>query len=143
MEPVLTGILKLRDEGYSLAKAWFGPRWRDWYNVPNDFRINDPRLEPIFQELEDKEIPFLLHVSDPDTYYASQYRDSERYGTKDGHLGELENILSRHPKLRLQIPHFGAQPEITRLSNLTRWMDYVPKPDARHRLFEVDGPRTE
>ena len=81
---------------------------------------------PIFQELEDKEIPFLLHVSDPDTYYASQYRDSEKYGTKNRHLEELEDILSRHPKLRFQIPHFGAQPEITRLPKLTHWMKEYP-----------------
>lgn len=126
IEPVLTQISKIRDEGYSLAKAWFGPRWRDWYNVSSDFRLNDLRLEPIFQELEDKEIPFLLHVSDPDTYYASQYHDSEKYGTKNRHLEELEDILSRHPKLRFQIPHFGAQPEITRLPKLTHWMKEYP-----------------
>ena len=124
--PVLDQIAKLRDQGYSLAKSWFGPRWRDWVAVPKDFRINHRKLEPIFQALEDNGIPLIIHISDPDTYYASQYKDSEKYGTKDEHLKELEDVLNRHSKLRFQVPHFGAQPEIHRLPNLARWMDKFP-----------------
>jgi hypothetical protein len=125
-EPVLEEIHKIKDEGYTIAKAWFGPRWRDWYKVSPDFRINHPRLDPVFQELEDQGIPFLLHIGDPDTYYALQYNDTAKYGTKETHLSELEDILSRHRKLRFQIPHLGAQPEIARLPNLTRWLEEYP-----------------
>ena len=124
--PVLDEISKLRDQGYSLAKTWFGPRWRDYRDVPKDFRINHPRLEPIFQALEDDGIPLIIHVGDPDTYYAAQYRDSEKYGTKEEHLRQLEDVLSRHPRLRFQVPHLGSQPEIHRLPNLSRWMDEFP-----------------
>jgi hypothetical protein len=125
--PVLDEISKLQDQGYSLAKSWFGPRWRDYYEeVPKDFRINHPKLEPIFQALEDLEIPLLIHMGDPDTYYATQYSDSDRYGTKDNHLQQIEEVISRHPKLTFQIPHFGAQPEIHRLPNLARWMEAYP-----------------
>lgn len=126
VEPVLDEISKIKDQGYSLAKSWFGPRWRDWFDVPKDFRINHHKLEPIFQALEDSEIPLILHMGDPDTYYASQYEDSEKYGTKDEHLKQLEDVISRNPKLKFQIPHFGSQPEIHRLPNLTRWMDKFP-----------------
>jgi predicted TIM-barrel fold metal-dependent hydrolase len=65
-------------------------------------------------------------MGDPDTYYASQYRDSERYGTKDEHLRQIEEVISRHPRLKFQIPHLGAQPEIHRLPALARWMDEFP-----------------
>jgi predicted TIM-barrel fold metal-dependent hydrolase len=127
VQPVLEEISKLLDQGYSLAKTWFGPRWRDYIeNVPRDFQINHPRLEPIFQALEGNEIPLIIHMSDPDTYYASQYKDSEKYGYKDEHLSQLEDVLSRHPKLRFQIPHFGSQPEIHRLPNLSMWLDRFP-----------------
>ena len=126
VEPVLGEISKLRDQGYSLAKSWFGPRWRDHHDVPKDFRVNHRKLDPIFQALEDNGIPLIIHMGDPDTYYASQYRDSGKYGTKDEHLRQLEDVLSRHPKLRFQVPHFGSQPEIHRLPNLTRWMDEFP-----------------
>jgi len=127
VEPVLDEISKLLDQGYSIAKSWFGPRWRDFIkNVPRDFRINHPKLDPIYEALEDSDIPLLIHISDPDTYYASQYRDSEKYGLKDDHLQELEDVLSRHNKLRVQVPHLGAQPEIHRLPDLSRWMDAYP-----------------
>jgi predicted TIM-barrel fold metal-dependent hydrolase len=126
VEPVLDEISGLREQGYSLAKSWFGPRWRDYREVRKDFRIDHPRLDPIFQALEDDGIPLIIHVGDPDTYYASQYRDSERYGTKEEHLKQLEEVIARHPKLRFQIPHLGAQPEIHRLPALARWMDEFP-----------------
>jgi len=126
VEPVLDEIARLREQGYSLAKSWFGPRWRDYREVRGDFRIDHPRLDPIFQALEDNGIPLIIHVGDPDTYYASQYRDSERYGTKEEHLKQLEEVISRHPELLFQIPHLGAQPEIHRLPALARWMDEYP-----------------
>jgi hypothetical protein len=126
VKPVLDQIVKLRDQGYSLAKSWFGPRWRDWMDVPKDFRINHRKLEPVFQALEDNDIPLIIHVGDPDTYYVSQYKDSKKYGTKDKHLKQLEDVLSIHPKLRFQIPHFASQPEVHRLPDLTRWMDKYP-----------------
>jgi hypothetical protein len=126
VEPVLNEISKLKDQGYSLAKSWFGPRWRDWIDVPKDFRINHHKLTPIFQALEDNEIPLIIHIGDPDTYYASQYKDSGKYGIKDEHLKQLEDVISRHLKLKFQIPHFGSQPEIHRLPDLSRWMDKFP-----------------
>ncbi len=127
VEPVLAEISKLQDQGYLLAKSWFGPRWRDYVKgVPKDFRINHHRLDPIFQALEDKMIPIIIHIGDPDTYYASQYQDSEKYGTKEEHLKQLEDVLSRHPKLSFQIPHFGSQPEIHRLPDLSGWMEKFP-----------------
>ena len=126
VEPVLDEISRLQDQGYSLAKSWFGPRWRDYRDVPKDFRIDHPRLEPIFQALEDNGIPLIIHMGDPDTYYASKYQDSEKYGTKDEHLKQLEDVISRHPKLRFQVPHFGSQPEIQRFPNLIRWMEKFP-----------------
>jgi predicted TIM-barrel fold metal-dependent hydrolase len=122
--PVLEDISSLLDEGFSLAKMWFGPRWRDFIeNVPKDFKINNYKLDPVFQALEDMGIPLIIHVGDPDTYYASQYKDSDKYGYKDDHLHELEDVISCYDRLRFQIPHFGAQPEINRLPNLSRWLD--------------------
>jgi len=127
VEPVLDEISNLLDQGYSIAKSWFGPRWRDFIkNVSKDFRINHSKLDPIYEALEDNNIPLIIHIGDPDTYYASQYKDSEKYGLKGDHLQELEDVFIRHNKLRVQVPHLGAQPEIHRLPNLSRWMDMYP-----------------
>ena len=125
--PVIDDISRTKDEGYSLAKTWFGPRWRDYVeDVPNDFRIDSPKLAPVFQALEDNDLPLLIHVADPDTYFQLHYQDTSRYGTKEDNLNQLEPVLERYPNLLFQIPHFGAQPEIHRLTNLGRWLDRFP-----------------
>ncbi|MFW9976184.1 MAG: amidohydrolase family protein, partial [Candidatus Thorarchaeota archaeon] len=91
--------------------------------VASDFRIDSPKLEPIFQALEDNELPLLVHVADPDTYFQLHYQDVSKYGAKEENLSQLEAVLERHPRLLFQIPHFGAQPEIHRLVNLAKWLD--------------------
>jgi len=127
VDPVIEDISRTKDEGYSLAKSWFGPRWRDYIeDVPSDFRIDSPKLEPIFQALEDNDLPLLIHVADPDTYFELHYQDASKYGTKEDNLSQLEAVLERHPRVVFQIPHFGAQPEIHRLPNLASWLDRFP-----------------
>lgn len=127
VDPVIDEISRMQEDGYALAKSWFGPRWRDFIeDVPSDFSIDDPRLEPIFQALEDNKIPLILHVGDPDTYYSNQYRNTAKYGTKEDHLSQLERVLERHPGLVFQLPHFASQPEPHRLPNLARWLDRFP-----------------
>ncbi|MHA2149824.1 MAG: amidohydrolase family protein [Candidatus Thorarchaeota archaeon] len=127
VDSVIDDITRTKEEGYSLAKTWFGPRWRDYIgDVPGDFRIDNPKLDPVFQALEDNELPLLIHVADPDTYFQLHYQDVSKYGTKEDNLKQLELVLERHPRLLFQIPHFGAQPEIHRLSNLASWLDRFP-----------------
>ena len=127
VEPVIEDIACAKEEGYSLAKTWFGPRWRDYIeDVPAGFRIDSPKLEPVFQTLEDNDLPIIIHVADPDTYFKLHYQDTSKYGTKEDNLSQLENVLERHPNVVFQIPHFGAQPEIHRLPNLAEWLDRYP-----------------
>ena len=127
VESVIEDIACAKEEGYSLAKTWFGPRWRDYIeDVPAGFRIDSPKLEPVFQTLEDNDLPIIIHVADPDTYFKLHYQDTSKYGTKEDNLSQLENVLERHPNVVFQIPHFGAQPEIHRLPNLAEWLDRYP-----------------
>jgi predicted TIM-barrel fold metal-dependent hydrolase len=127
VEPIIDDINRTKDEGYGLAKTWFGPRWKDYIeDVPNSFQIDSPKLEPIFEALEENDLPLIIHVADPDTYFELHYQDTSKYGSKDDNLIQLENVMERHPKIRFQIPHFGAQPEIHRLSNLASWLDRFP-----------------
>ncbi len=123
-DKVVDEINNTREQGFSLTKLWFGPRWLDYYeDVPSDFRIDDTRLQPVFEALEDAGLPLLLHVADPDTYYKLHYQDPIKYGEKDDDLACLERIIERHPQLTFQLPHFASQPEIHRLPNLSRWLD--------------------
>ena len=127
IDPVVDDINRTKDEGYSLAKTWFGPRWRDYIEgIPSYFRIDDVRFEPIFQALEDNRLPLIIHIADPDTYFYLHYQDVSKYGTKEDNLIQLEHVMERHPKILFQIPHFGAQPEIHRLPNLSSWLNRFP-----------------
>jgi predicted TIM-barrel fold metal-dependent hydrolase len=124
INPILTEIRAMRKEGFSLAKMWAAPGWRNYLkDMSKDFHITDPNLTPIFQCLADEGFPLLLHVSDPDTYYATAYADAKVFGTKEEHLDELETLVQTHPDLQFQLAHFAAQPEIHRLSLLAEWFD--------------------
>jgi len=115
------------DEGYQLAKLQNAPVMRKRVKGELDrASLGNESCDPIFAALADKEIPFLLHMSDPDTYYASKYANRPVYNTKEEDLNELEAAVARHPEVRFQLAHFAAQPEMDRLSNLARWMDSYP-----------------
>ncbi len=124
---VASEIENLLDEGYQLAKLQNAPVMRKRVKAgPDSVGFGNESCDPIFATLADNEIPFLLHMSDPDTYYASRYTNRHVYNTKEEDLSELEAALARHPDVRFQLAHFAAQPEKDRLSNLARWLDSYP-----------------
>jgi len=120
-------IEKLKEDGYQIAKIQNAPSMNKRAKTkPDSIRFGDESCDPIFAALVDNEIPLLLHMSDPDTYYASKYANSQVYNTKEEDLGELEVAVAGHPDVKFQLAHFAAQPEIDRLSNLAHWMDSYP-----------------
>jgi predicted TIM-barrel fold metal-dependent hydrolase len=124
IERVLSEIDSMRDNGFSLAKMWAAPGWRNYLkNYEVTFQLTDQRYQPIFIKLASEGFPLLLHMADPDTYYATNYANSRIYGTKDEHLNELETLIQNHPDLQFQLAHFAAQPEIHRLPHLAEWFD--------------------
>ena len=71
---------------------------------------NDPVLEPYFSLAEEFDIPFGLHMG-PGPAWAvgnkSIYIDFPDFQIKAGNPLELEEVLRRHPNLRLFIMHAG------------------------------------
>jgi hypothetical protein len=121
---VLDEIDLMREQGFSLAKMWAAPGWRNYFkNYEGVFQLTDPRYTPIFEKLASEGFPLLLHMSDPDTYYATTYSNAKIYGTKDEHLDELEALIQAFPDLHFQLAHFAAQPEIHRLPHLAEWFE--------------------
>lgn len=124
VEPLIKEIGTLKEEGYHLAKMQSAPIMRGRASVSQDYlRMDDDEMARFFGAMKDETIPFILHLSDPDTYYATKYTDKRYYSSKERDLQELEGVLSRHSDMKLQIAHFAAQPEIFRLANLARWFD--------------------
>ncbi len=119
-------------DGFNLGKLWFSPRWinyfsRDDMNVKfrtQDVHLNDPKLEPIFQRLEELDFTLLLHVSDPDLLYEQNYQPSSKFGIKEDHINALKNILEWYPKLKVIGAHMASQPE--NLKQLDQWLDMYP-----------------
>ena len=117
-------ILNAREEGYDMVKMQSAPIMRARAKAdPGELRLDSDDMSPMFDAIIKAGIPFILHLSDPDTYYASRYTDKAYFGTKERDLEELEGVLSRYSDIKFQIAHFAAQPEIHRLDNLARWLE--------------------
>jgi predicted TIM-barrel fold metal-dependent hydrolase len=53
---------------------------------------------------------FLVHVADPDTWFATRYRDATIYGTKRSHYEPLERLLDEY-RVPWIAAHMGGSPE--------------------------------
>lgn len=82
-----------------------------------DFRMNDMRFDAMFQYAEENEIPVLMHVADPEESWdintVNEYAltHGRFYGAqgrrpKEEYYKEVEDILERHPKLKVIFAHF-------------------------------------
>ncbi|TFF95731.1 hypothetical protein EU546_02760 [Candidatus Thorarchaeota archaeon] len=124
LDQAVPEVHSMREEGYGVAKVHFAPFWSDRISeVKNIPPLDSPEFDPFFEALAEEDIPILIHVSDPDTYYQTRYEDTSVYGTKDEHLMELEQRLNSSRDVTFQVAHFGAQAEIHRLENLGRLFD--------------------
>jgi len=106
--------------GAPLIKLWFAPRFHD--RIP--MKLDDPRLDPVFEEIERQGLAVLVHVSDPDIWFAKYYTDTARYGTKADQYPPLEHRLERHPGIVFISAHMGGDPE--HLDHLAELMDRYP-----------------
>ena len=79
-------------------------------------RLNDPIFDKMYAYLEENRIPIVSHVGDPrknwDINLVSEYARKkgwfydETYPTLDELYGEVDGILTKHPKLNLILVHF-------------------------------------
>src|SRR5690554_2730283 len=106
--------------GAPLIKLWFAPRFQD--RVP--MKLDDARLDPIFEEIGRQKLAVLVHVADPDIWFAKYYTDTARYGTKADQYPPLEYRLERHPEIVFISAHMGGDPE--HLDHLAELMDRYP-----------------
>ncbi len=124
LDEAVPEVHSMRQEGYSVAKVHFAPFWSDRISeVSNIPPLDSAEFNPFFDALAEADIPVLIHVSDPDTYYKTRYEKKSVYGTKDEHLMELEHRLELSRDVTFLVAHFGAQPEVHRLDNLGRMFD--------------------
>ncbi|GBD30672.1 hypothetical protein HRbin32_01781 [bacterium HR32] len=106
--------LRLLDEaaraGVRIVKLWMAPRLRDRLPPPPP-TVDAQALDPVFAFVERWEMALLVHVADPDRWFATRYADSARYGRKEDHHRALERRLARHRNVLFQAAHMGGDPE--------------------------------
>ncbi len=100
-------VRQARALGAVAGKFWYTPR----FLAETDFRFDHPALSPVFATLAELGMGALVHIGDPDCWFATRYRDVDRYGAKADHYAQLESTLAAHPDLRIQGAHFGGDPE--------------------------------
>ena len=106
--------------GARLIKMWFAPRFFDRH----DWRMNDPRMDPVFEEISRQKLGVLVHVADPDRWFERVYTDVERYGTKADQYKQLTDRLEAHPDIPMLVAHMGGNPE--HLDQLGALLDQYP-----------------
>ncbi len=106
-------IHQLREYGARLVKFWAAPRGRDLgekAGMADALRIDAPHYQDVMKLTEDLGMAAMVHVGDPDTWFATKYADKERYGSKHEHYERFEAVLDRF-SMPFIGAHMGGWPE--------------------------------
>ena len=91
-------VVRLNEQGVGMLKFWASPRRRDLGPADEDLLdLRAPHNLRLMELASERGMAFMVHVADPDTWFASKYADAARYGTKASQYGALEYVLERFP----------------------------------------------
>jgi len=90
-------------------------------------RVNDPRLDPIWETAAELDLPILIHVADPPAFFEPLDNTNERWEELNAHpdwqfpsppyppfhsiLADLADLVSRHPRTIFIAAHVGCYAE--------------------------------
>lgn len=104
--------------GSKVIKFWCAPRGRDFAEMSPDPEAADAMLldSPIRKRGMKLAYDlgyrvFMTHVGDPDTWFATDYADASRYGTKLQQFEPLEAALDEYADVTWIGAHMGGYPE--------------------------------
>jgi hypothetical protein len=143
-------IEKFYAKGSRILKFWAAPRGRDIglnLNKPDLLTFDSPRRQEIMLEASKMKMVFMVHISDPDTWFQTKYKDSKKYGRKIDQYKPFEEALSKYTNSFIAA-HMGGWPEdleflsglLSRHSNLyldssaTKW---VVRELSKHNREEI------
>jgi len=102
--------------------------------------VDDPRLDPIWEECGRLGIPVAIHTSDPEAFFTPPDQHNERYEelienptwnfsgpefpSKEKLLAERNRIIERHPRTTFIALHVANWPE--NLDVVSAWLDKYP-----------------
>jgi hypothetical protein len=100
-------------KGVRIAKFWAAPRATDYaveMGDPTLMKLDHPIRIDAMEAARANGMIFMTHVADPDTWFATRYRDASLYGTKREQYEPLEILLERFT-LPWIAAHMGGWPE--------------------------------
>jgi hypothetical protein len=99
--------------GSRVVKFWAAPRGLDVgreIGEPDLLRLDSPWRREAMRLAESLGMRFMVHVADPDTWFATRYADRSLYGAKEDHYEPLRRLLDEHPVPWIAA-HCGGSPE--------------------------------
>lgn len=118
-----------------IVKFWSGPPLIDYAGAdPADVVEFDSEWRVRQAELATElGMMFMVHIADPDTWFAAKYTDTKRYRKKKDHYGSLERMLERFGQPWIAA-HMGGWPED---------LDFLDGLLGRHENLYLDTSATK
>lgn len=110
----LEDIERFRAAGSRIVKFWAAPRARELAETIGEdvMRLDSPiRLKAMRLAHDLGYRIFMVHVADPDTWFATTYADQQRYGTKRQQYEPLEALMARFTDVTWIAAHTAGSPE--------------------------------
>jgi hypothetical protein len=124
-------IERFFEKGCRIVKLWSAPRGRDF---SEHLRLDAPARTEAVRIARKLGMMFMVHVADPDTWFATKYADAGKYGTKPQHYEPLERLLDQHGDVPWIAAHMAGDPE--HLDHLQSLLD-------RHPNLHIDTSATK
>jgi len=112
-EGFLGDLERWHELGSRICKFWCAPRGVDMSEQagePGLLTLDHPWRRRHMDKAVELGMMFMVHVADPDTWFATKYSDASRYGTKRDQYGQFERVLETYP-VPVIAAHMGGWPE--------------------------------
>lgn len=135
-EGYLDRIRGYRDQGTRIVKFWCAPRIVDMADdagIAGTLGLDGPVRRTGMELAVELGMAIMVHVADPDTWFATKYADASRYGTKEDQYVALDRVLQDY-RVPFIAAHLGGFPE-----NL----DFLADLLDRHPHLHLDASATK
>lgn len=100
--------------GAALVKFWVAPRGRELGRDSGDpalLTLENPWRRRQIEHAASLGMSIMVHVADPDTWFAVKYKDPAFYGTKAQQYEPLERLMDEYRGVQWILAHMGGWPE--------------------------------
>jgi len=130
---------RLVEHGACGMKIWKDLGTRIEYSDGTLLRIDDQRLDPLYEKAAELNVPIMYHIADPDAFFLPIDATNERYEELAAHpewsyygsqyskhelLAQRDRVIARHPKTTFVGAHVAEHPED--LAYVSRLLDNHP-----------------